>query len=223
MMQIMKQEALDALKNNWGVAVLVWFILAIGYVLVFIIFFSINLFIPFLFDIPVKETSNLPLTTVLSFAGGVVSLLLIPLYISITWFFLDIARRNSPRISEVFKPYNNIIFLLKMIKLAIAQIVLIILWSFLFVIPGIMKGISYSQAFYLLKDHPEYTIFEALAESRRRMHGYKWRYFMLNLSFIGWGIVVSFTLGIGSLWLSPYLFTTQGVFYDKNIALEKGN
>ncbi|WP_437833222.1 DUF975 family protein (plasmid) [Niallia taxi] len=54
-----------------------------------------------------------------------------------------------------------------------------------FVIPGIMKGISYSQAFYLLKDHPEYTIFEALGESRRRMHGYKWRYFMLNLSFIG--------------------------------------
>ncbi len=105
-----------------------------------------------------------------------------------------------------------------MIKLAIAQIVLIILWSFLFVIPGIIKGISYSQAFYLLKDHPEYTIFEALAESRRRMHGYKWRYFMLNLSFIGWGIVVSFTLGIGSLWLSPYLFTTQGVFYDKYIA-----
>lgn len=110
----MKQEALDALKNNWGVAVLVWFILAIGYVLVFIIFFSINLFIPFLFDIPVKETSNLPLTTVLSLAGGVVSLLLIPLSISFTWFFLDIARRNSQRISEVFKPYNNIIFLLKM-------------------------------------------------------------------------------------------------------------
>lgn len=128
-------------------AVLVWFILAIGYVLVFIIFFTINLFIPFLFDIPVKETSNLPLTTVLSLAGGVVSLLLIPLSISITWFFFDIARRNSQRISEVFKPYNNIIFLLKMIKLAIAQIVLIILWSFLFVIPGIMKGISYSQAF----------------------------------------------------------------------------
>lgn len=47
MMQIMKQEALDALKNNWGVAVLVWFILAIGYVLVLIIFFTINLFIPF--------------------------------------------------------------------------------------------------------------------------------------------------------------------------------
>ncbi|MEI2466479.1 DUF975 family protein [Niallia taxi] len=146
------------------------------------------------------------------------SLLLIPLSISITLFFLDITRWNSPRISEVFKPYNNIIFVLKMIKLAIAQIVLIILWSFLFVIPGIIKGISYSQAFYLLKDHPEYTIFEALAESRRRMHGYKWRYFMLNLSFIGWGIVVIFTLGIGSLWLSPYLFTTQGVFYDKYIA-----
>lgn len=166
-MQIMKQEALDALKNNWGVTVLVWFILAIGYVLVFIIFLLIYLY-PFIFDIPVKETSNLPLTTVLSFAGGVVSLLLIPLSISITWFFLDIARRNSPWISEVFKPYNNIIFLLKMIKLAIAQIVLIILWSFLFVIPGIIKGISYSQAFYLLKDHPEYTIFEALAESRKQ-------------------------------------------------------
>nr|MCG0056803.1 DUF975 family protein [Escherichia coli] len=49
----------------------------------------------------------------------------------------------------------------------------------------------------------------------RLMNGYKWTYFLLLLSFIGWGILSIITLGIGLLWLVPYVTTSLGVFYEK--------
>lgn len=49
------------------------------------------------------------------------------------------------------------------------------------------------------------------------MDGYKWRYFLLNLSFIGWGILCIFTLGIGLLWLIPYINTSLAEFYRQRI------
>ncbi|HWJ79459.1 MAG TPA: DUF975 family protein, partial [Niallia sp.] len=80
---------------------------------------------------------------------------------------------------------------------------------------------AYSQTLYLLKDNPDYGIFEAITESRRRMNGYKWKYFLLNLSFIGWGILGLFTLGIGYLWLIPYIYASNAAFYKNLIADKK--
>jgi uncharacterized membrane protein len=68
-----------------------------------------------------------------------------------------------------------------------------------------------------LKDHPEYTVLEAITESRKRMKGLKWKYFLMHLSFIGWGILCMFTLGIGLLWLIPYAGTTMAAFYNELI------
>ena len=47
------------------------------------------------------------------------------------------------------------------------------------------------------------------------MYGYKWNYFLLALIFIGWGILSIFTLGIGLLWLIPYIQVTMAKFYDE--------
>jgi uncharacterized membrane protein len=68
-----------------------------------------------------------------------------------------------------------------------------------------------------LKDHPEYSITEAITESKKIMQGYKWKYFLLHLSFIGWGILSLFTLGIGLLWLIPYMNTSLASFYNQRI------
>ena len=56
------------------------------------------------------------------------------------------------------------------------------LWTLLFIVPGIIKALSYSQAFYILADHPEMTASEALNESKRIMDGHKWEYYVLGLS-----------------------------------------
>src|SRR5690606_11316295 len=92
------------------------------------------------------------------------------------------------------------------------------LWSLLLVIPGIIKSLSYSQAYFIIKDHPEMSVLDAITESRHRMNGYKWKYFLLNLSFIGWGILSILTLGIGLLWLVPYITASYAAFYNDLIA-----
>ena len=74
------------------------------------------------------------------------------------------------------------------------------LWSLLFVIPGIVKAYSYSMAYFIKIDHPEYTATQAIDESRRIMNGNKMKLFLLDLSFIGWMIVGSLCFGIGVLW-----------------------
>ena len=87
------------------------------------------------------------------------------------------------------------------------------LWSLLFYIPGIVKAISYSMAPYILVDNPGITVGEAIDESKRITKGHKWELFVLGLSFIGWGILNVFTLGIGSLWLVPYINASYAAFY----------
>ncbi len=87
------------------------------------------------------------------------------------------------------------------------------LWSLLFVIPGFIKAYSYAMAFYIKNDNPALSAAECITESRKLMDGNKWRLFCLDLSFIGWYIVGSFCLGIGTLWVTPYHQAARACFY----------
>ncbi|WP_169922428.1 DUF975 family protein [Lactobacillus terrae] len=102
------------------------------------------------------------------------------------------------------------------------------LWSLLLVVPGIIKMISYSQAIYLYKDYidegnkKEYNFGDFINESRKLMNGHKWEYFVLQLSFLGWFLLSILTLGIGFIWLTPYINATNANFYD-NLKSKKIN
>ncbi len=92
----------------------------------------------------------------------------------------------------------------------------ITLWSLLFVVPGIYVALSYALVFHVKKDHPEYTWRDCLDESERLMTGNRWRYFKLNLSFIGWTLVGTLAFaGIGELWAVAYQQTSIAVFYEQ--------
>ncbi|MGG3971250.1 DUF975 family protein, partial [Geobacillus stearothermophilus] len=43
----------------------------------------------------------------------------------------------------------------------------------------------------------------------------------LYLSFLGWGILSLLTLGIGLLWLIPYVYTSLAAFYDEFIRVQE--
>ena len=90
----------------------------------------------------------------------------------------------------------------------------ITLWSFLFIIPGIIKSFSYAMTPYILEEHPELSAYDAIQRSRKMMKGHKFDLFYLYLTFIGWFILCIFTAGIGYLWLSPYIETTKAAFYQ---------
>ena len=46
------------------------------------------------------------------------------------------------------------------------------------------------------------------------MDGHKWEKFVLDLSFLGWIIVGSLCLGVGTLWVTPYMEATNAQFYE---------
>ena len=97
--------------------------------------------------------------------------------------------------------------------LGLMQSIFIALWSLLFGIPGIVKSYSYSMAYYIMADHPEYDWNRCITESRNMMRGHKWQLFCLDFSFIGWIIVGTLCFGIGTLWVTPYQQAARTEFY----------
>lgn len=87
------------------------------------------------------------------------------------------------------------------------------LWTLLFVIPGIVKGFSYSMTPFILADDPNLTASQAITRSRELMDGHKWELFVLNLTFIGWEILGALCFGIGLLWVTPYKNAAYAAFY----------
>lgn len=90
-----------------------------------------------------------------------------------------------------------------------------ILWTLLFIIPGIVKSYEYQMIPYLLAENPQMSREQAFAESKRMMSGQKWRAFVLDLSFIGWNILSAITLGIlGIFYVQPYMDATHAALYE---------
>ncbi len=91
--------------------------------------------------------------------------------------------------------------------------IFVFLWSLLLIVPGIIKSFSYAMTPFILIDHPEMGVLDAITESRRIMDGHKWEFFCLNFSFIGWWLLGIFTCGLLFLWLIPYQSITVAAFY----------
>lgn len=125
-------------------------------------------------------------------------------------FNLDLTDLKEPEIGTLFAYFPQW-------KTAVAagalQALLIFLWSLLLVIPGIIARYSYAMTRYILAEHPELTASEALVRSKEMMTGNRWRLFCLQFSFIGWDILAVLTLGIGYLWLTPYMQAATAAFY----------
>ena len=94
--------------------------------------------------------------------------------------------------------------------------VFLLLWTMLFVIPGLIKIYSYRMVPFILAEHPELSATETITRSREMMNGNKWRAFVLDLSFIGWILLGALTLGLGLIfWTSPYMNSTRASLYLK--------
>ena len=90
----------------------------------------------------------------------------------------------------------------------------IALWTFLFIIPGLVKSYSYRMVPYIIADHPELSARDTITMSREMMKGQKFDAFILDLSFIGWALLSAMTLGIvGIFWYTPYKYNTDAALY----------
>ena len=158
--------------------------------------------------------------------GSLLSLLLTgPLTIGLHFFFIRNVQGRIDEISvttpftEAFKNYGR--------KLggSLWMELFIFLWSLLFVIPGIIKALSYGMTQYILADCPDVKARDALKLSMRMMHGHKGELFVLGLSFIGWILLTVLTLGILEIFYTgPYMYSTFAQYYleIKDEALRNG-
>ena len=97
----------------------------------------------------------------------------------------------------------------------------VVLWMFLFIIPGIIKLYSYRMIPYILAEDPGLPTKEAFERSKAMMRGQKWRAFILDLSFIGWDLLSGMTLGmLGIFYVNPYKQMTSAALYE---AIAYGN
>jgi uncharacterized membrane protein len=144
--------------------------------------------------------------------GGAISFLLTgPVFLGFVTYFLNFKREKNPKIADVFCGFKNVGSAL-LLNLLIC--IFVLLWSLLLIIPGIIACLKYSMAYFILSDNPNIGAMEAINKSKEIMDGNKKQLLMLWLSFIGWGLCCILTLGIGFLWLLPYIKISMVNFYE---------
>ena len=139
--------------------------------------------------------------------------LLNPIEMGCNKFFLKNLDEDA-KISNVTYAFDN--NYKNVVKVMFRRDLAIVLWSLLFVIPGIYKAYEYRMIPYLLAENPNMSWQEAFNASKEMMSGNKWKAFVLDLSFIGWHLLSILTLGLLSVfYVNPYKFATNAALYER--------
>lgn len=140
---------------------------------------------------------------------------------SATWFHRSI-KTEGLKMEEMFwtfkEDYGGNVLMMFLISLYTA------LWSMLFVVPGIVKGYSYSLAMYIKSENPQISASQAIEFSKKMTNGRKMDLFVLDLSYIGWFLLSGITFNIlGILYVLPYYQAAKAFAYEeiKEEALSK--
>lgn len=177
---LLKANAKEALRDHWGIAILVLL----------------------LQSIILGAASSLAGIGELVFIG--------PIGTGVALVFLKLSYRDEAKVEDMFEPFNNFV---NTFFAGLLVGIFTFLWSLLFIVPGIIKGLAYSQTFYIMNEHPEYTGSEAIRASQDMMRGHKGELFLLQLSFIGWFLLCIPTLGLILFYVGPYYSATMAEYH----------
>lgn len=228
----LRTNARESLKGKWGKAALI----TLTYVIINCVIGFILAFIPFIGGILVTVIS-LPLSY-----GLLVTFMKLKRNEEVSYLdFLNIGFSNFGKVWGVFG--NMVLKLIVPIILAVVFIMLLtfsgigagvgmafkstsaitsfsglaligMIGYIISIIYLMIKSFYYTLSYYILYDNPNKTSKEIVEESKKLMTGNRWSFFWLGLTFIGWVILTYFTLGIGTLWLIPYIMVTFVAFYE---------
>jgi uncharacterized membrane protein len=101
----------------------------------------------------------------------------------------------------------------KVIGAMFLRAVYTILWTLLFIIPGIVKSYAYRMVPYILADNPGIGSDRAIQLSNEMTNGEKLDMFVLDLSFLGWYLLGALLFGVGILFVNPYKDATMAELY----------
>lgn len=145
--------------------------------------------------------------------GFIISILGCAVKLGYALFNIDLYTGKKPSLDILF---SRMPIVGKAFWLQILIGIKVFLWTLLFIIPGIIAAYRYSMAEYILAENPEIKAREAIKRSCKLMKGNKWKYFCLDLSFIGWDILAAI-VPFGEFFLNPYKQAAYAAFYiDKS-------
>ena len=87
----------------------------------------------------------------------------------------------------------------------------------------IVRGLLCVLSTYIAIDNPQMSAKDTVDLSAKLMKGNRWKYIFLSLSFIGWMILSILTLGIGFIFLFPYMSVAMVCFYENLAGKTKSN
>ena len=208
--QELKNSALAALKGNWAPAVLGAIFFTFATCLITSPGYCSNMAA---FDMPFFNSINPKLLKIFSNSSFLLNFfLLYPLSLGYSVAHKELLQNGDAAITRntvrlAFSDYVRNAVSILLVYLST------LLWTLLFIVPGIIKGLAYSLTPFIVKDNPQLSPNQAINLSMKMMKGHKFDLFYLYLSFIGWILLAMLTLGIGLLWVIPYMQTSMAAFY----------
>lgn len=209
----LKDNAKQSLRGNWGWAIIVFLITAI----IFGIFTGAGHWLD-------ETYINYDGTNIFyQFASPIGSILLwigsfIGLSRNIAFLELRDDQKEEKPYMAAFSVFTENRFGPELINFVLVSI-FTFLWTWLLIIPGIIKAYSYSMTPYIVKDmvasDKQVGATDGINASKELMKGHKMALFIFDLSFLGWNILAAITCGIGYLWVTPYYQTAKANFYRR--------
>ena len=140
-------------------------------------------------------------------------LLLNPVQVGINHFMVK-SLDDTARIAEVGYTFDH--NYKNGVKVMFFKDLYVVLWSLLFIVPGIYKAYQYRMVPYILGENPDMTYQEVLQRSKDMMDGQKWDAFVLDLSFILWHMLGGITCGLAEIfYVAPYVNLTDAALYSR--------
>lgn len=178
-----REIARVALEGSWKQVVLFMFFY---YLITTGVSNVLNIFFVSTQELPFGDSGEV-LTQTIAYGSQIyITLVGGPLSWALSKFLLDFFRYQKAEQTTLFEGFS---IFAKTTFLLLLMGAKIFLWSLLFIVPGIIAIFRYSQAFYVMVDHPEYSANQCLQESSRIMAGNKFKFLCLQLSFIGWELL----------------------------------
>ncbi|MDD6213736.1 MAG: DUF975 family protein [Firmicutes bacterium] len=136
--------------------------------------------------------------------------------ISLISIYLRLSDGIDPQTSDLFNIFNDTQLCGNAVIISFLTVLFTTLWSLLFIVPGIIKALSYAMVPYIYAENGYFlTPLQSIDESKRIMQGHKAELFVLQLSFIGWFILSSLTCGILLIYVAPYYSAAMTNFYNE--------
>lgn len=191
----LRNEAKAFMAGNWKSAV----IITLVNVLIITAFELLNI-------------GDSTITKILYFVSLIAVLL--PLNYGYLMTFLRFSRGENLAVENLFAMFKGDYYK-KSVVLGLLVGIYTLLWTLLLIVPGLIKSLSYALAPYIMIDNPELSAEEAICKSMKMMEGHKMDLFLIQLGYVGLGLLSMLLLGIPLLWLMPYYQVVYAKFYEE--------